>query len=347
MIPHAQIESDSSDWNTQLRTAVTSPAELLSLLGLSGRDEGALAACRDFPLLVPRSFISRMEHGNLNDPLLRQVLPIGAEMLAEPGYTMDPVGETGIAISRRGIIQKYRGRVLLLLASGCAVNCRYCFRRHFPYRDNQNSRAEWLQAIEHIASDNSISEVILSGGDPFLVADGGLRELVSRVAAVPQVRRLRVHTRLPVVIPARVTAGLVDALDQPNLDTVIVLHSNHANELSGEVASALGPLRECGFTLLNQAVLLAGVNDTAEALVALSERLFELGILPYYLHLLDKVRGAAHFDVDEARGRILLGEISARLPGYLVPKLVREIAGETSKTSIAPVFPASPDILRK
>lgn len=339
MIPHQQIVTLDSDWKTQLRDAVTSPEELLELLGLDkGDSSAAVLAGREFPLIVPRSFISRMEPGNPNDPLLRQVLPAGVELLAEPGYSEDPVGETGKANAHPGIIQKYHGRVLLILSGGCAINCRYCFRRHFPYSENQNSRQDWLDALETIARDSSISEIILSGGDPLLVSDGQLANLIQQIATIPHVKRLRVHTRLPVVIPQRVTESLLDALCHPALQTVVVIHANHANEICTEVAASMQALRARDITVLNQAVLLAGVNDNADTLAALSERLFEAGVLPYYLHLLDKVRGAAHFDVSEDRGRVLLGQISARLPGYLVPRLVKEESGKSAKTGVPAIY---------
>ena len=334
MIPQINITA-GDDWQSQLRNVITSGEELLELLHLT-RDQVGYSelAGNDFPLKVPRAFVARMRVGDPRDPLLRQVLGTGQELLAEPGYNEDPVGETADAISRPGIIQKYRGRLLLILSSGCAVNCRYCFRRHFPYSENQNSRKEWLQAIDHIAQDTTISEVILSGGDPLLVADDHLQELVAKIAAVKHVKRLRVHTRLPVVIPQRVAPGLLDAITHPSLQTVLVIHANHANELDYAVGEAMLSARASGITLLNQAVLLAGVNDNTEALTGLSKRLFELGVLPYYLHLLDKVRGAAHFDVEETRARALIEEISGQLPGYLVPKLVREEAGALAKTPV-------------
>lgn len=336
VIPHLQLAHNDNDWKAQLREAITSPAELFAILQLEDQATDLLAACEDFPLLVPRAFVELMEPGNPYDPLLLQVLPSAKELLDQPGFTADPVGETGSANMHRGIIQKYRGRVLLILAGGCAINCRYCFRRHFPYGENQNSSTEWLQALDTIASDSSISEVILSGGDPLLVSDRQLHRLVSQIAAIPHVRRLRVHTRLPVVIPERVTPGLLDALVRPGLDTVMVIHSNHANELGSGVEQAMDQARKAGMTLLNQSVLLAGVNDTSQALAELSERLFAIGVLPYYLHLLDKVNGAAHFDVSAERGTQLLEDLTAQLPGYLVPRLVREIAGAPAKT---PVFP--------
>jgi len=274
-----------------------------------------------------------MRKGDPDDPLLRQVLASADELLVVPGYSADPVGETGEAIRRPGIIQKYRGRLLLMLSSGCAINCRYCFRRHFPYNANQNSRSEWLQALEYIAADNSISEVIFSGGDPLLVADEQLAELINRLASIDHVKRVRVHTRLPVVIPERVTPALLDALAGSRLRASVVIHSNHANELDSAVAAAMQALHSRGITLLNQAVL-RGVNDNQKALVALSERLFEINVLPYYLHLLDKVQGAAHFDVPAQRALTLMEQLAAELPGYLVPRLVREEEGQPAKVAV-------------
>ena len=321
------------NWQAQLRGVITSAEQLLSLLELQPQDVGfSAAACADFSLKVPMAFARRMQVGNPRDPLLLQVLARTEEMVKTAGYSRDPVGETGAANPGRGIIHKYRGRVLLLVTGACAVNCRYCFRRHFPYADNQNSRSEWRDALAYIAADASIEEVILSGGDPLLASDRYLAELVAQIAAIGHVRRLRIHTRLPVVIPDRVTGGLIDAICHPQLQTVVVIHCNHANELDSAVDAALARLASGGITLLNQAVLLAGINDSEAALCQLSERLFSAGVLPYYLHLLDKVQGAAHFDVEEAEGKRLMHAISARLPGYLVPRLVREEAGAPAKT---------------
>lgn len=322
-------------WQQQLREIITSRDELLATLGLSVALVGASGgACGDFPLKVPRSFVQRMRYGDPRDPLLLQVLSTSREMLDTPGYTSDPVGE-GDAIARRGIVHKYRGRVLLIVSGGCAVHCRYCFRRQFPYADNQNSRQQWHEALGYIREDATIEEVILSGGDPLVATDDQLRQLVEEIAAIEHVRRLRIHSRLPVVIPERVNNALLDAITHPQLHTVMVIHSNHAREIDTSVAMALGALRRHGIVTLNQAVLLAGINDDLESQLALCQQLFAAGALPYYLHLLDKVQGAAHFDVPESRARALLAELSARLPGYLVPKLVREVHGASSKVSLA------------
>jgi EF-P beta-lysylation protein EpmB len=323
------------DWQSQLRSVISSAGELLEQLELQPEDVGySAAACADFTLKVPQAFVRRMRPGDPRDPLLLQVLARSHELTETAGYGPDPLGEIGAANPARGIIHKYYGRVLLIVSGGCAINCRYCFRRHFPYSENQNSRREWREALDYIRRDEDISEVILSGGDPLLASDDHLGELVTQVAEIGHVRRLRIHTRLPVVIPDRVTSGLVEAITRRNLQTVAVIHSNHANEIDTAVDAALARLSGSGITLLNQSVLLAGINDTVAALTALSERLFAAGVLPYYLHLLDRVQGAAHFDVPEAQARELLAGITATLPGYLVPKLVREVAGALSKVAV-------------
>lgn len=329
------------DWQEQLRTAIAEPAALAAALGLDpaifGNSGGAAA---DFALRVPRAFLARMRPGDPADPLLRQVMASGEELVAASGFGDDPVGEVAGANPRPGIVHKYAGRALLLVAGGCAVNCRYCFRRHFPYGDNLLSRQERMEALAWLGEQPDLEEVILSGGDPLLARDEALAELVDGLRALPRLRTVRVHTRLPVVIPDRVTPSLLDALCRPGLNTVVVLHANHGNEIDGAVRGACAALRERGVTLLNQAVLLAGVNDSADALAALSDALFDAGVLPYYLHLLDRVRGAAHFEVGEDRARELVGDLALRRPGYLVPRLVREVPGAASKRELAPRYSA-------
>lgn len=326
----------SETWQQQLAGAIRDPAELMALLAL---DPAAAPDCaqalRDFPLRVPRAFAARMRPGDWADPLLLQVLPSHRESEHQVGFVADPLGEND-SNPVPGLIHKYRGRVLLITSPACAVHCRYCFRRHFPYDDNTPGSRDWDQALDYIAADPGISEVILSGGDPLAAGDGHLQRLVARIAAIGHVRRLRLHTRLPVVLPARITEDCLAWLTGSRLQVVMVIHANHANELDSEVAAALAALAKQGVTLLNQAVLLRGVNDSADALADLSERLFELGVLPYYLHLLDRVSGAGHFEVGEKEGRRLYRELLARLPGFLVPRLVREQAGERSKTPLAP-----------
>jgi EF-P beta-lysylation protein EpmB len=327
------------DWRAQLRDAIRSGGELLDLLAVDRQAAGySDGAARHFPVRVPMAYVRRMRPGDPRDPLLLQVLAGSAELQQVTGYGPDPVGETGDANPLPGVIRKYRGRALLIVSGGCAVHCRYCFRRHFPYPENRNSRQDWRQAVDHLAADASLSEIILSGGDPLVLDDEQLSELVDLLAAIPHVRRLRIHTRLPVVIPDRVTGPLLAAICRPRLQTVVVIHANHPDEIDGDVAGAMIALRDAGIALLNQSVLLAGVNDSADTLAALSEKLFDAGVLPYYLHLLDKVQGAAHFAVGEERARLLLGRVAAALPGYLVPRLVRETAGARSKIVLAPRY---------
>lgn len=318
-------------WQQRLREAIRSVPELLALLGLTadsvGADEGDLA----FPILVPRSFAARMRPGDPDDALLRQVLPLRSEREETPGYVADPVGDLA-RLTGPGVIHKYPGRVLLIATGACAVHCRYCFRRHFPYAEELAARERWAPALAAIAADTSIREVILSGGDPLSLGTPRLAELSDGLAAIPHVRRLRIHTRWPIVLPARVDRELLDWLAALPWPVTVVVHANHAREIDDEVAEALGALRVAGATVLNQAVLLAGVNDSVEAQAALCERLGDLGVLPYYLHLLDPVAGAAHFAVDARHGRAIVRGLRERLPGYLVPRLARELPGRRSKT---------------
>jgi EF-P beta-lysylation protein EpmB len=272
-----------------------------------------------------------MEPGNPEDPLLRQVLPLREEEQQSAGFVTDPVGD-GPARAQPGMIRKYAGRVLLITTGTCAIHCRYCFRREYPYADEPTSLAAWQPAIEEIAADESIREIILSGGDPLSLADSKLKALVSQFAPIPHLCRLRVHTRLPIVIPARVTVELIDWLTQFDLVPYVVLHANHPRELSAEVMSACQRLREAGIVLLNQAVLLRGVNDSLAVLTGLCEQLSDHGIIPYYLHQLDRVQGAAHFEVSLARGLELVTALRERLPGYAIPRYVQEISGEPNKT---------------
>lgn len=331
----ATTQAPRESWREAMADLITSGEELLAGLGLDSEALGLSAeAARAFPLRVPRSFAARMRRGDPEDPLLRQVLAVRAETLSVPGFGSDPTGEQGEANPRRGVIHKYHGRLLLVVTGSCAIHCRYCFRRHFPYGDNQNSRREWGEALDYIAADREIHEVILSGGDPLVAGDKALAELVAKIAAIPHVKRLRVHTRLPVVIPERVTRGLIRALAGTRLPCVVVLHSNHHRELDASVADSCKQLTAAGITLLNQAVLLRGINDSLDAQVQLAEQLFELGVLPYYLHLLDKVDGASHFDVSETAALELHRAMAVRLSGYLLPRLVREVAGAPAKVPV-------------
>jgi len=306
---------------------------LLEFLGLAENWPTDDAATGPFPMRVPRSFASRMRRGDPRDPLLLQVLPSGRELDRIDGFVADPVGDLA-AVAGAGLLRKYQGRALLLTTPACAVHCRYCFRKHFPYTEHSARPAAHAAAVAALQSDPTVTEVILSGGDPLSISDDRFAKLLDTLAEIPQLRRIRIHTRLPVVLPARVTADLIAALDRCRLPVAVVLHSNHPNELTDEVDAALAPLRALGISMLNQAVLLRGINDNADVLAALSEKGFDYGILPYYLHLLDPVAGAAHFDVAEPHARSLLAALRSRLPGYLVPRLVKETAGEGFKRPI-------------
>ena len=323
------------DWQRIWRDGLRDPAELLGLLGLESHAERLSEAGRaQFPFRVPRGFAAKMRWGDIDDPLLRQVVPLREEEIETPGFGLDAVGDLA-ARGGPGILHKYRGRALLVATGACAINCRYCFRRHFPYAEETAAAGQWQAAVDYLLRDNSIHAILLSGGDPLSLSTAKLKTLTDALAGVPHLRRLRIHTRLPIVLPERVDGELTDWLAALPWPTAVVVHVNHGNELCGDVASALARLRATGAALLNQSVLLAGVNDNADALCALSERLFECGVLPYYLHQLDKVRGTAHFLVEDGRALALHRELIRRLPGYLVPKLVREIAGEAHKTPMA------------
>ncbi len=327
-----------STWQHELAGAITDPQALARALDLDpGLFPSAREASTQFRLRVPLSFVRRMRPGDAADPLLRQVMPVAAELAAAAGFGADPLAESG-AFTAPGLLHKYRGRALLITTGACAVNCRYCFRREFAYAEQVGSSA-LAQSLAAIGADSSIEEVILSGGDPLSLSDSRLRALGEQLAQIPHVRRLRLHTRLPVVLPSRVDAGLMQWLGELPWPVAVVLHSNHGNEIDASVRAACERLRASGVTLLNQTVLLRGVNDSVGALSDLSQRLFAAGVVPYYLHMLDKVRGAAHFEVPETTARQLLGELASSLSGYLVPRLVREVPGAPAKLPLGPQFP--------
>lgn len=340
MIPHTeprwQTKTDANqNWKQILADVIRDPAELLALLDLPADQlPQHIAASQGFALRVPRPFVARMTPGDWHDPLLQQVLPQGSELDYQPGYSSDPLAEAQ-SNPRPGIIHKYHGRVLLILSGGCAINCRYCFRRHFPYQDNNPSRSEWQSSLDYIAEDDSIEEVILSGGDPLTVSNQSLSELIAQLENIPHIKTLRIHSRLPIVIPQRIDDAFLGLLAATRLNTVMVVHCNHPREIDGHVGIALQQLSRQGTTVLNQSVLLKGVNDDQKTLIELSQRLFQFGALPYYLHLLDKVEGAAHFDVSEQQACQLMTKLLRQLPGYLVPKLVKEQPGALSKTPLS------------
>lgn len=333
------------DWRLELQRAYTNPAELLAALDLDPEDFTADSRARQlFPLRVPRPFVQLMERGKRDDPLLLQVLPRTEEFDDVPGYTSDPLQEQQsdvVAEQANGLLHKYRSRVLLIVRGGCAINCRYCFRRHFPYQDVRFSQRELQQTLSYLNQHPDVNEVILSGGDPLMAGDRQLDELMTALESVDSLTRIRIHSRLPVVIPSRLTVGLRERLATSRLQASLVIHANHPNEISDALASQLTPFRQSGIHLFNQSVLLRDINDSADTLVELSERLFSADVLPYYLHLLDKVSGAAHFDISTEKAQSLWRTINESLPGFLVPKLVQEIAGEASKTPIMPIGPSS------
>jgi EF-P beta-lysylation protein EpmB len=327
----ASLSQTGHGWQQAMREAVTDIGTLCDLLELSDAQRDALIGIRTgFPLRVPRSYIARMRRGDVDDPLLRQVLPIAAENEPVPGFSIDAVGDHASALGD-GVLHKYHGRALLVTTGACAVHCRYCFRRHFDYANQHAGARQGEAALAHIAADKSINEVILSGGDPLSLSNNRLDALGHALDAIEHVTRIRIHTRTAVVLPERIDADLIAWVRERRQQCVIVIHANHAQELDDTVAQRLLELRAAGATLLNQAVLLKNVNDDVDTLIQLSERLFALGVMPYYLHLLDRVAGSAHFEVDEARARILIGRVAGRLPGYLVPRLARENAGDAAK----------------
>lgn len=325
--------SVESHWQKELRQCVTDPQKLIDLLELDWADLSSDAAARKlFPLRVPMPFVARMKKGDVSDPLFRQVFTLRDEFIDVPGFSNDPLEEQDAA--QKGLLHKYQSRVLLIVRGGCAVNCRYCFRRHFPYQDNSASKAEWLDAFKYIAADANINEVIFSGGDPLMAKDEHLGWMARELAKIEHVKTLRIHTRLPVVIPARIDEDFLHWFTQSRLKPVMIVHVNHPNEIDTHLTRVLLRSKEKGVTLLNQSVLLAGVNDSVDVLVALHEKLFAAGVLPYYLHLLDKVSGAGHFLVADNNAKQLMAELIKRQPGYLVPKLVREIGGQPGKTPV-------------
>jgi EF-P beta-lysylation protein EpmB len=316
-------------WVDTLRSSITSASELLDALQLTGHPEIDADPRPDFAVRVPRPFVNRMQIGNAHDPLLRQVLSVSDERLHEPGYGPNPLDEQDGVIP--GVLHKYASRVLLIVRGGCAVNCRYCFRRHFPYAQLTLTRAHLEAAVDYVRANEAVTEVIFSGGDPLMADDASLHELFQVFGRIPHVKRLRVHTRLPVVIPERVTDGLISAIAEAAVPVVCVLHINHAQEVDDRVCEAAHALRRVCAWILNQAVILHRVNDTADAQVALSEALFTAGILPYYLNVLDRVVGAQHFAVQASQVARIEAGLQGQLPGFLVPKIVREVAGAHHK----------------
>ena len=336
MLNSPQPINITPDWKLELSRSVTTIDELLASLNLKATElRISQQAAVDFSLKVPRPFIARMQPNNPDDPLLLQVLPVKAELTAVEGFSDDPLEEAShnpIA----GIVHKYANRLLLVISPACAINCRYCFRRHFPYEQNRQSKEQWQQALDYIRSDTEINEVIYSGGDPLAANDHFLSWLTEQIADIEHIKRLRIHTRMPVVIPSRIDQAFISWATATRLKPIVVLHINHGNEIDHAVAASIKRLQDAGLKVLNQSVLLRDINDSADCLAELSEKLFDCDVMPYYLHLLDPVAGASHFDVDEEYAKLIYRQLQSILPGFLVPKLVREIPNRKSKTTIAP-----------
>ncbi|MGF1722862.1 EF-P beta-lysylation protein EpmB [Vibrio kyushuensis] len=325
--------SVEQNWLKQLANAISDPAKLLAQLDIDVSEwENGFDAKTLFAQRVPLSFVNRMEKGNPHDPLLRQVLPLCEEFEQHKGYSADPLDEQDNPIP--GLLHKYTNRALFIVKGGCAINCRYCFRRHFPYSENKGNKSVWQQGLDYLSDHPEINEVILSGGDPLMAKDHELEWLIDAIGDIKHIKRLRIHSRLPVVIPARITDELCQLLARTRLQVVMVTHINHANEIDAELTRAIKMLKNANVTMLNQSVLLKGVNDSVETQVALSDELFSAGILPYYLHVLDKVQGAAHFYVSDEKAKAIMAGLIEQVSGYLVPTLTREVAGKRSKTPL-------------
>jgi EF-P beta-lysylation protein EpmB len=333
MIPRIPCTEYRPHWQTLLAGAIRSADELLRLLEIDPPAGTVRPLAGDFPVRVTHGYARRMRKGDIHDPLLRQVLPLLEETRPASGFTRDPLDELS-AMPSPGLLHKYHGRALLTVTGACAIHCRYCFRRHYPYSAANPLHEHLEAALGYLARHPEIGELILSGGDPLSLTDPRLQEITARLSDLPQLHTLRIHTRMPIVLPERVDEGLLDWLHNRHMQVVMVMHCNHANEIDDAVRCAMQRLAGTGITLLNQSVLLHGVNDTVADLVDLSRTLFAAGVLPYYLHQLDPVQGAAHFAVDDRRACALIGEVRAALPGYLVPRLVREQAGARSKSPV-------------
>ena len=326
-------------WQLAMKRAIRSGSELRKTVGLPPDPAedldaaGKLAGERDFPTFAPLEYISRIRPGDAEDPLLRQILPVTDEQTEKSGFGADPVGDLNSLVSP-GVLHKYEGRALILTTAACGIHCRYCFRREFPYREAGSRQNDWLPSIEYIEQHPDIEEVILSGGDPLTTSDEKFQELMSALEKIHHLKRLRIHSRMPVVIPQRVTGQLLDMLSSSRLATWMVIHANHPHELSDSVLSGMGAMIDAGIPVLNQSVLLRGVNDRSETLIELCRLLVNHRIQPYYLHQLDRVRGATHFEVPIETGMKIIEDLRSELPGFAVPQYVVEKPGEKSKSPI-------------
>ncbi|EPE37523.1 hypothetical protein CF66_6004 [Candidatus Photodesmus katoptron] len=325
-------DSVEKNWTKQVANSISDPKELLELLQINPLSwKSGFAAKKIFAQRVPKNFINRMEKGNYKDPLLRQVLPIIEELDIVPNYSIDPLKEKEQNTHIPGVLHKYHNRLLIIVKGGCAINCRYCFRRYFPYQNINNSKFFWEKKINYLLQHPELNEVILSGGDPLMAKDEEIKWIVKEIEKIKHIKRLRIHTRLPVVIPDRITTQLCNNLAKTRLQIIIVTHINHANEINVQLKTKLNKLRKKNIILLNQSVLLKGVNDSVYDQIHLNEELFDGGIIPYYLHVLDKVQGAAHFFVSDKKAKKIITALMEKVSGYLVPKLTREVTGKKSK----------------
>ncbi len=333
IIPVSSDDCQVNSWKSQLKSAFSSAESLLTYLQIPFEDYAALIDSKpNFAVRVPIAFANKMKKGDINDPLLQQALSLQKENQDIAGYSTDPLEEQ--RHQQPGLLHKYHGRVLLILTGSCAINCRYCFRRHFPYESSSKEQNNLALNLNYIAENKDIKEVILSGGDPLLLSDNQLAKLMEQLEAIEHVEYLRIHTRLPVVIPDRVSKSLVNRLSESRLTTSLVMHANHPNEIDAYTGARLKPLVQAGTMLFNQSVLLKGINDSVEVLQQLSERLFQYQIVPYYLHLLDPVKGAAHFEISQPSAIQLIQQMSSQMPGYLIPRLAREEPNKPAKTII-------------
>ena len=327
----------SPSWQRDMQKAIRSVKSLLEYLELDPKDAPySVDDSAKFPLLVTQSYANKMVKGSWQDPLLLQVLPKSEERNLNPNYVDDAVGDLPAQVIP-GLLHKYSSRALLMSAPNCAIHCRYCFRREFPYETLPHGKANWLAAWTYLESSPEIEEIIFSGGDPLFMDNGRLENLLERAIALPQIKTIRFHSRIPIVLPSRIDAGLIEIFRKvvAKKSLVMVIHSNHPHEIAGDCKLALSELKESGALLLNQSVLLKGINDTCDILTELSRVLLQSGVLPYYMHQLDRVTGTAHFEVLEKDGLKLMAELRAKLPGYLVPRYVRELSGEAHKTLIS------------
>lgn len=319
------------NWQNAFSDTITTFAELAQALDLPVDSFDTQVG--QFPLKVPRRFVQKMVKGDINDPLLKQILPTFQETVQVTGFVTDPLEEQH-ANPVKGIIHKYASRVLIPVTGACVVHCRYCFRQHFDYHDNLPTQNDWQAISDYINTHPAINEVILSGGDPLSLSNRRLFDIVTTLEALPQVHTIRIHTRVPVMIPERLDEPLLARLANSRCHIVMVIHANHPNEIDADTQHFLGRAKKAGVTLLNQTVLLKSINDDADVLAALNDKLWQAGVLPYYLHVLDKVAGASHFYIDDSQAVAIYWQLLAKCAGYLTPKLVRELPNNAYKTPI-------------